>query len=355
MTIATTPTTTTITTATNNQTLLEIRDLCVDYRAGKNTVPVVRDVSLDIMTGDSMAIVGESGCGKTTLALALLRLLPRVGIVRSGSVRFRTRAGTMIDLLTLHPEALRQFRWTEASVVFQGSMNALNPLTRIGSQFADTARAHGTTLSSRALRARAGELLEMVKLEPARVLPAFPHELSGGMRQRVLIALSLLLRPQLVILDEPTTALDILTQRSIVDLLTRLRSELEFSMVFVTHDLALAAELAERVATMYGGRIVELADVRDTFYRPQHPYTIGLIKAVPPVTGELPRIASIPGFPPRFGNLPTGCSFHPRCPLATDVCVQQDPPLEQVAPRHSAACHHAGEMSIERDPVSAHG
>jgi peptide/nickel transport system ATP-binding protein len=337
---------------TSGTTLVEIRGLAVDYRIGKKkTVSVVKDIDLDLYAGESLALVGESGCGKTTLALAMLRLLPKLGQIREGTIRFRRRGGDMINVLELRPEELRQFRWTESAVVYQGAMNSLNPLMRVGAQFAETVRAHRKDMSAEQIEARASELLELVQLEPARVLRAYPHELSGGMRQRVLIALGLVLDPQLVVLDEPTTALDILTQRAVVDVLRRLQDELHFTMVFVTHDLALAAELADRVATMYGGRIVELGGVEDTFYGPKHPYTIGLIKAVPPVSGEPFAVASVKGSPPAFGELPAGCAFHPRCPFAQDRCSTEEPALEPLDHHHSAACFYADEMSLERKPV----
>jgi peptide/nickel transport system ATP-binding protein len=332
--------------------LVEIRDLAVDYRVGKRkTVSVVREVNLDLYAGESLALVGESGCGKTTLALAILRLLPKLGVIRQGSIRFRSRGGEMIDVLSLGKEELRRFRWSEASVVYQGAMNSLNPLMRIRSQFAETIRAHRKEMSNQDIEERSTKLLELVQLEPARVLPAYPHELSGGMRQRVLIALGMVLDPQLVVLDEPTTALDILTQRAVVDVLRSLQDELHFTMVFVTHDLALAAELADRVATMYSGRIVELGDVDDTFYNPKHPYTIGLIKAVPPVSGEPFAVASVSGSPPAFGELPSGCAFHPRCPFAQERCSVDEPALEPIDGHHGAACFYADEMSLERKAV----
>jgi peptide/nickel transport system ATP-binding protein len=338
--------------AMSDQPLLEIRDLCIGYRTGrKNSVPVVRDIDLDIYPNESIALVGESGCGKTTLALAMLRLLPKLGMVTAGSIRFRSGDGQQLDLLALRGEELRKFRWTSAAAVYQGAQSSLNPLTKIRTQFLETARAHKRT-SAREVDARAEELLRLVQLEPARVLSSYPHELSGGMRQRVLIALALLLDPQLVILDEPTTALDILTQRAIVDVLRRVQRELKFAMVFVTHDLALAAELADRVATMYGGRIVELADVRETFYRPRHPYTIGLIKAVVPVTGGLPGIESIPGSPPGFGQLPVGCAFHPRCGYAQQECRTEEPAVRQIGSQHSVACCRAHDLQLSREPVT---
>lgn len=335
-----------------SEPLVEIRDLSVGYRVAKrSTVSVVSNVNLDLFPGESLAIVGESGSGKTTLALAILRLLPKLGVIEGGSIRFRRGNGHMVDVRALGTEELRRFRWTEAAVVYQGAMNSLNPLMRVHAQFAETVRAHRAEMSTGDVDERAAELLRLVRLEPERVLRSYPHELSGGMRQRVLLALGLLLKPQLVVLDEPTTALDILTQRAIVDVLRRLQEQLHFTMVFVTHDLALAAELADRVATMYGGRIVELADVGDVFYHPRHPYTIGLIKAVPKVSGETDTVASVPGTPPAFGELPAGCAFHPRCPYATDRCEHEEPPLEPVDPGHDAACFYAEDMSLERQPA----
>lgn len=334
--------------------LVEIRDLSVDYRTSKkSTVSVVKNIDLDLYPGESLALVGESGCGKTTLALAMLRLLPKLGVISKGSIRYRRRTGDTIDVLALRKDELREFRWSESAVVYQGAMNSLNPLLRVRAQFADTIRAHRKDMSNQQIDARASELLELVRLEPARVLPSYPHELSGGMRQRVLLALALVLDPQLVVLDEPTTALDILTQRTVVEVLRGLQDELHFTMVFVTHDLPLAAELADRVATMYGGRIVELADVEDTFYQPRHPYTIGLIKAVPPVTGDALAVASVAGSPPAFGELPSGCSFHPRCPYAQEQCHTEEPPLRTIDIRHDAACFFAEEMSLQRKPVVA--
>jgi peptide/nickel transport system ATP-binding protein len=325
--------------------ILAVRDLSVEYATAGGTVRAVRGVSFDLYPDESLALVGESGCGKTTLALALLRLLPKLCSTPSGSVEYRRRDGIVVDLLKLEKEELRRFRWSEAAMVFQGAMNSLNPVLRVRDQIRDTIRAHDRRMSNEELRRRADDALRKVKLDPERVLPAYPHELSGGMKQRVLIAMSLLLDPQILVLDEPTTALDILTQRAIVNLLHDLRAKLGFAMLFVSHDLPLAAELADRVATMYAGRIIELGGVRDLFYQPRHPYTVGLIKAVPPVVGDLPEIASIPGGPPSLLNLPPGCPFHPRCSYKQRDCVEYDPDLTDVGFRHTAACHHSDEVS----------
>jgi peptide/nickel transport system ATP-binding protein len=321
--------------------ILSVRDLVVEYGRPPHAVRAVRGASFDLYPHESLALVGESGCGKTTLGLALLRLLPKLGRTPEGSVRYRRAGGDTIDLLHLQREDLRRFRWNDAAMVFQGAMNALNPVLRVSDQMYDTIGAH-RRMSRDAARKRCVEVLEMVRLDPSRVLHSYPHELSGGMRQRVLIAMALLLEPRVLVLDEPTTALDILTQRSIVDVLRALREELGFAMVFVTHDLALAAELADRVATMYAGRIVELGDVRDIFQQPRHPYTAGLIRAVPPVAGEAEaEVTSIPGGPPSLADLPSGCPFRTRCPLAQEVCAEVDPELADVGPRHFSACHFA--------------
>ncbi|MGH2713871.1 MAG: ABC transporter ATP-binding protein [Thermoleophilaceae bacterium] len=318
--------------------VLSVRDLSIDYLTSRGRVHSVRDVSFDLRRGETLALIGESGSGKTTLAVSLIRLSARSARVVSGRILYRTSAGETIDLLRLDPDDLRQYRWSELAMVFQAALNSFNPVISVWEQFLDTAQAHRYG-GARKVRARADELLRMVNLEPDRVLRAFPHELSGGMRQRVLIAMSLMLEPQVVILDEPTTALDILTQRQIIDLLRRLKQQLHFSMIFISHDLSLAAELADRVITMYAGTVVERASVEDLFYRPRHPYSVGLLRAVPRVSGELGAVVSIPGTPPDLRRLPPGCTYEPRCPLAVDECRAAEPALLAVDTRdHDARC-----------------
>jgi peptide/nickel transport system ATP-binding protein len=326
--------------------LFSIRDLRIEYQTRAGVVRAVSGASFDLAPGESIALIGESGSGKTTLGLGLLRLLPKSSRT-VGEVHYTRRDGQVVDVLRLSPEEMRRFRWQECAMVFQAAQNALNPVARVWDHMLDTARAH-RAISRDEVRARSERLLSMVQLEPGRVLNAFPHELSGGMRQRVLIAMSLLLDPQILILDEPTTALDILTQRAIIDVLRSLRSQLQFSMIFISHDLSLAAELADRVATMYAGRLVELGSVRDIFYLPKHPYSVGLINAVPPVAGDLIEISSIPGAPPSLLNLPSGCSFHPRCGYARDRCGVDEPPLYSVTPDHVSACHYYEEVTLHR-------
>ncbi|HHY99111.1 MAG TPA: ABC transporter ATP-binding protein [Firmicutes bacterium] len=318
------------------ETIFEIQDLQVEYTSRRGSVKAVRGVSFELKKGETLAIIGESGSGKTTLGTALIRLLPKAAHIKGGRVLYR-RDSKSIDVLSLDPEELRRFRWKECAMVFQSALNAFNPVLRISEHFYDTSKAHGLS-DMRAVRGRAIELLKMVQLDPQRVFNAYPHELSGGMRQRVLIAMSLLLDPQILLLDEPTTALDILTQRAIIDLLRRLKSELGFSMIFISHDLSLAAELADRVATMYAGKIVEVGNVGDIFYHPHHPYTIGLIRAVPTVSGGFKDISSIPGFPPDLVNLPQGCKFRERCSIATERCQEKEPDPIMIDGRHYVTC-----------------
>jgi peptide/nickel transport system ATP-binding protein len=327
------------------------KDLVVEYRTRRGPVQAVRGVTFDVHRGEAIALIGESGSGKSTLGLALLRLLTKSGVVREGSVIYYGRDGFEVDVLALGKEELRHFRWQECAMVFQSALNALNPVLRVWDQLYDTVRAHRPGAHRSDVRAQAVKLLQLVQLDPERVLLAYPHELSGGMRQRVSIAMSLLLDPQLIILDEPTTALDILTQRTIIDVLLNLRRELGFAMIFISHDLTIAAELADRVATMYAGRIVEFGDVRDIFYNPKHPYTVGLLEAVPPISGDLVALKSIPGNPPNLLALPDGCKFHPRCPYATAACSQEDPPLRPVGNGHSAACIHTDQVQLHRETV----
>lgn len=330
---------------------LSLQNVHISYTTQKGSVQAVRGVTLDLLSGQSLALIGESGSGKTTLGLAIVRLLASTATIAPGSIVYR-RDGVEVEVLELKAEALRTFRWRDCAMVFQSALNAFNPVLRIWDQVLDTARAHNWN-DRQAIRAHFLELLKFVQLDPKRVLKAYPHELSGGMRQRTLLAISLLLDPQILILDEPTTALDILTQRTIITLLRRLKDEQHFTMIFISHDLAIAAELADRVATMYAGRIVEMGNTSDLFYHPRHPYTLGLIRAVPTVLGNFEELASIPGSPPDMINLPSGCKFHPRCPFATDRCKQEEPELEVVGNGHFSACWHWQEVEQEVEGSAA--
>lgn len=327
--------------------LLSVRDLHVEYRAERGQVKAVRGVSFDIFPGENLSIIGESGSGKTTLGLGLIRLLVKTATIRQGKIVYR-RNGLVEDVLGLDEDAMRHFRWQECAMVFQSALSAFNPVLRIREQMYETVKAHRPTNRAE-VNDIASELLQRVQLEPDRVLRSYPHELSGGMRQRVLIAMSLLLNPPIVIFDEPTTALDILTQRTIIDLLRALQNDLRFAMMFISHDLSLAAELADHVATMYAGQIVEYGTVNQIFYEPKHPYTLGLIKAVPTVTGDFEDLSSIAGTPPDLIDLPSGCKFHVRCPFASERCSQEEPALFHIGPEHAAACFHYEQVDQQAD------
>lgn len=324
---------------------LSLENVHIHYVTRKGSVQAVRGVTLDLYAGESLALIGESGSGKTTLGLGIVRLLASTAKVQPGSITYR-RDEREIDVLALNKSELREFRWRDCAMVFQSALNAFNPVLRVWDQVLDTAQAHGWN-DRKAVRERFLELLRFVQLDPKRVIHAYPHELSGGMRQRTLLAIALLLEPQILILDEPTTALDILTQRTIIGLLRRLKDEQHFTMIFISHDLAIAAELADRVATMYAGRVIEIGKTQDIFYRPRHPYTLGLIRAVPTVIGGFEELFSIPGSPPDLINLPTGCKFHPRCPFASEQCKREEPELETVGAHHQAACWHWREVEKE--------
>jgi peptide/nickel transport system ATP-binding protein len=317
------------------RTLLELRSLAVEY----GRVRAVDGVDLAIGEGEVVGLAGESGCGKTTVANAVLQILRPPARIAGGSVLYRGE-----DLVAKKPEELRRFRWRNVSMVMQSAMNALNPVMRVGDQFVDTMRAHERIDRRRAL-VRAGELLDLVGIDPRRVR-AYPHELSGGMRQRVIIAMALSLNPDLVIMDEPTTALDVVVQREILQQVEALKRDFGFAVLFITHDLSLLLEVAHRIAIMYAGEIVETAPAEQLAASPQHPYTQGLLQSFPPLTGPRARLAGIPGSPPDLRDPPSGCRFHTRCPYCRPEEPQlylrqtsEQPRLRDVAPGHQVACH----------------
>jgi peptide/nickel transport system ATP-binding protein len=319
--------------------LLEVSGLCVDYGVGTRAVHAVLDTDLVLRRGEVFGLAGESGSGKSTLAYAITRLLRAPGVITDGDVRYYTDHGHTVDLLSAGEDELRVLRWSEISVVMQSAMNSLNPVLSIGSQLTDVLKAHEPGMSSAGRRARAGELLGLVGITADR-LGSYPHELSGGMRQRVMIAMALALTPHIVIMDEPTTALDVVTQREILEELMLLRERLGFAVLFITHDLSLLIEIADSIAVMYAGRLVERAPAAALFRAPRHPYTLGLLNSFPALHGPRRHMTGIPGSPPDLRQLPTGCAFHPRCSYAMDRCVTDTPPLLQ--PRgdrgRTAAC-----------------
>jgi peptide/nickel transport system ATP-binding protein len=330
------------TTATLTETLLELRGLAVDY----GSLRAVNGVDLEIRAGEIVGLAGESGSGKSTVANAAMQILRPPAHVTAGSVLFRGD-----DLVGKSTEELRRFRWRNVSMVFQSAMNALNPVTRVGDQFVDMMRAH-QRISARLALAQAGELLELVGIDRRRV-NAYAHELSGGMRQRVIIAMALALQPELVILDEPTTALDVVVQREILQQVQDLQRELGFAVLLITHDVSLLLEIADRIAIMYAGEIVETAPAERLAASPLHPYTQGLLQSFPPLSGPLVRLTGIGGSPPDLREPPSGCRFHPRCPECLPerlgLYVRQTterPLLREVEPAHEVACH-----LVEAGPV----
>ncbi|MDA8238090.1 MAG: ABC transporter ATP-binding protein [Chloroflexi bacterium] len=312
--------------------LLVVEGLTTHFRLGGATVHAVDDVSFTLEDGEALGIAGESGCGKTTTALSLVRLLPSNAEVVGGSVRLFG-----IDLRTKSDNALRRYRWREISIIFQGAMNALNPVRRVGDQVAEPL-IERLGLSKAAAMTRAGELLDMVGIPKGRAR-AYPHELSGGMRQRAMIAMALACDPAVVIGDEPTTALDVMVQAQILELLETLRERLGLSLILITHDLSVIAETCDRVMVMYAGRVAEEGPVGTVFATPRHPYTQMLLRAFPDVHAGRRDLGTIPGTPPDLRKPPPGCRFHPRCPVAMDVCRTVTPPEVTFCDRVRVACH----------------
>jgi len=311
--------------------LLDIRHLKVEYLTPRGPVHAVDDVSFTLYSGEVVGLAGESGSGKSTIAHALLRILPAPALITGGQVLFTGR-----DVLEMSEAELEQFRWSEMSIVFQSAMNALNPVMRIREQLLDVMQAHGLTGDE--ANQRAVRLFDLVGIEPGR-LDAYPHQLSGGMRQRAVIAIALTLAPPLLIMDEPTTALDVVVQKDILQQIVRLKEELDFSILFITHDLSLLVEFSDHIAIMYAGEIVEKAPARELFERPLHPYTLGLMNSFPSISGEKKQLTGIPGSPPDLVQPPSGCRFHPRCPQAMSICSQAAPVTKTISANHIVACH----------------
>jgi peptide/nickel transport system ATP-binding protein len=327
--------------AVRPDTVLEIRDLSVVYRTPGGDVRAVDQVNLDLAAGEVIGLAGESGSGKSTLVYGASRLLRAPALITSGSVRYAGRRVTRpVDVLTMKPDELRRLRWREIAIVFQSAMNALNPVLNVRDQLLDVMRAH-LRIGRDEARERAASLLDLVGISRSR-LRSYPHELSGGMRQRVMIAMALATDPEVVIMDEPTTALDVVVQRDILAQIVELKERLGFSILFITHDLSLLLELADRIAVMYAGQLLEIGTAEQIHHEPSHPYTRGLLNSFPSLHGPRRELAGIPGSPPDLRNPPPGCPFLPRCGYGTTACREVDmqllPVISSQDSSHVTAC-----------------
>src|SRR5438034_8617052 len=313
--------------------VLEVQNLTTHYSTLRGWGRAAENVSFRVEKGQALGVAGESGCGKTTVALSILRILPQGGRIRKGKIIFE---GT--DIVPLSEDSMRKIRWKGIAIVFQGAMNALNPVFKVGDQIIEAIRVHEPDVEKKHALERARSLLELVGVEADRV-DNYPHEFSGGMRQRALIAMALAANPRLLIADEPGTALDVIVQAQTLKLMRELKDRLGLSLVLISHDLSIIAETCEKVAIMYAGKIVEYGDAVSVFKNPLHPYTQGLIKAFPSIKGERVRLSSIPGQPPDLLNPPPACRFNPRCPYVMDICKREEPLLKENEKGHLVACH----------------
>lgn len=313
--------------------LLQVQDLAVQFQSRGGNVLAVEGVNFDLDSGDVLGIAGESGCGKTTTALAIPGLLPNNATVTRGTILFNGQ-----DLLAKTETAMTQIRWRQISIIFQGAMNALNPVRTIGHQIREPISYHNPKISRSEANERMEELLDRVGIPPSRARN-YPHEFSGGMRQRAMIAMALACKPKLVIADEPVTALDVMIQAQILNLIKDLCAQLELSMILISHDLSVIAETCNKAIIMYAGQIVERGTVTSIFNHPAHPYSQGLLKAFPDIYGDRTLLAGIPGYPPNLIDPPRGCRFYARCPLGQDICHEIEPSIVQLEDDHLATCH----------------
>ncbi len=314
--------------------IFDAQELRTHYSTLRGAVKAVDGVSFQVEKGEAMGLAGESGCGKTTVALSIMRILPTGGKIVGGKILFKDN-----DIARLSERQMRKIRWKGISIVFQGAMNALNPLFKLGDQISEAILTHEPKVGKTEAMNRAKKLLELVGLEP-KLVADYPHELSGGMRQRGLIAMALACNPELLIADEPGTALDVIVQAQVLRLMEELKRRLNLAMILITHDLSIIADVCEKAAIMYAGKIVEQGDVVSIFKEPLHPYTQGLIGAFPSIKAARRRMNSIPGMPPDLLNPPPGCRFHPRCPHVQGVCKKEEPKITTMKQgKHTVACH----------------
>lgn len=322
--------------------ILKFDDVSISYKTKRGYLQAVSHASFEVGAGESVALIGESGCGKTTIATSVVGILPLAARIDGGRVLYRKGDGSIVDMYALSRKERRLLLWKDIVMMFQASQSSFNPVRKVYTQFLDTFKAHESGMSDREILERSRELLEMVMLDPDKVLYSYPHELSGGMKQRTLLALTMILNPRILILDEPTTALDLITQEKILRLLNDMRRRFNFSLIFITHDLSIVSELADKVVTMYAGEVVETAPVRAFFTHPLHPYSEGLLKAIPRLTTSSDNLFSIPGNTPDLIDRPSGCLFHPRCAYADEKCSRCRPGTTYLEDRSYSCFHPAG-------------
>lgn len=323
------------------ENMLQVKDLTMHYTTSKGEVSAVNNVTFNVKKGQSLGLVGESGCGKTSIAFSLIRLLPDNAVIKNGDILLNHENITEMD-----KKELLKIRWKDISMVFQAAMNALNPIFTVGEQIVEAIQVHDPNIAVNQAREMVAELFTMVGLDP-KLIDRYPHEFSGGMRQRAVIAMALACNPKLIIADEPTTALDVIVQDRILNQLKEIQERLDMSMIYISHDIAVIAEVSDRIGVMYAGRMAEMADADDIFKHPIHPYTFALMGAFPSIKGGKKELTTLPGEPPDLLNPPSGCRFHPRCPRATAQCTQETPPFIEHSPDHFAACWHP--MEVEND------
>ena len=318
------------------ENVLDVRNLVMHYMTRKGPVFAVDGVSFAVKRGESVGLVGESGCGKTSIGISLLKLLPDNAEIKQGQILLNST-----DLVPLSEEEVRKFRWRRISMIFQAAMNALNPVYTVEEQILEAMRQHMGHMSDEEMSAKVDALFELVGLDPD-FKDQYPHQYSGGMRQRAVIAMALSCDPDIIIADEPTTALDVIVQDALLKRIREIQEQLNMAMIYISHDIAVIAEVSDRVGVMYAGRMAEMASTEAIFHRPIHPYTMGLMSAFPSIVGEKTELVQLPGEPPDLLNPPPGCRFHPRCPYATEICREQAPEFKDYGDNHFVACWHPG-------------
>lgn len=320
----------------NNDKVLEVNDLVMHYSTQKGPVYAVDNVTFHVGRGESIGLVGESGCGKTSIAISLLKLLPNNGEILNGEIKINGQ-----DVVPLNTREMNEVRWRDISMVFQAAMNSLNPVYTVEEQIMEAMREHMPHLSDAEMKEKIDSLFDLVGMDPS-LKSQYPHQYSGGMRQRAVIVMALSCDPDIIIADEPTTALDVIVQDAILKRIRDIQHDMDMAMIYISHDVAVIAEVSDRVGVMYAGKLVEMAETENIFHNPLHPYTMGLMSSFPSIVGEKTELVTLPGEPPDLLDPPDACRFHPRCPYATEICRTEEPEFIEHEEGHYAACWHPG-------------